>query len=1035
MKKYIFGAVIALGLVVSPAFTYAGGLTDTQVQAILSLLSSFGADSATIANVNAALTGTPTTGGGTSGGGQFCYNFNSNLTFGSTNQSDLDGLRTVLNKEGLLSLDKDVFTEDTAAAVVQFQAKYGISQTGYVGPITRAKLNSLYRCSVVQPPAPQNPTTPTSSTVVDLVKNKLATKLGISTSAITLVSIDRQQWSSGCLGVDPGPGFACTQSFVDGYDVVISANGQNYDYHTNSDGSQIVEAPSNTTAPAISAPTVTLSASKTTITSGQSVSIGFQTTNATSCTGSGGWSGAYDSPLSGSSVNFNPTQTTTYTLTCAGPGGSATQSVTVTVVASIPAPTATITSSVSVPSSTPFTISGTTSLSPGSYIYLEYGNGGGSGAAIVQSNGSWRFDYQASGGLLAGSYPITLRSYSAVGSIIGTGTLTVAVAPAPVTITSPSGGQTLTAGQPFSVTWKGGTATNVWLGLFNWATKTESNNGEALRVNNGSASYTIDAAIPAGQYFIRVEEASGGGGTHSDSAAVNIVAPITPTVALSVAKSGTGSGTVTSSNYPTQINCGSTCSSSFTANLAPMLVATPATGSTFAGWSGDACASGTGGTNAVCRVSMTANKSVTATFTTTPTTSAPTQATLPDLQVTYISPTSVTANQMVPFTATIKNVGPVNITTSFVANINGTTVTVNSLGAGQTTTVSATSGFAVPGSSRFCVMVDTSNSVAESNESNNALCQTVTVTAPSGPITLTSPSGGQTLTAGQSYTVRWTGGASSSVGVYLLNLNGMVVGSGNGTSCPNSGSCSWTVPASTPTGQYLVRVTEYGGGYTHGDSGTVNVIAATPPISITRPNGGETLSDGQTYTITWTGGTAANVDLSLWKWSTKTSAGAIIQSIPNTGSYVWTIPTTVMEGQYFIRVAESGVGNTHSDSASAVNIVVPPQLEWGDMGGGAALNGFNSAVNGLTGNTTVPQSQQQSSFSYVWNNDMQIGSSGADVTALQTALTKEGVYSGEITGGFYNQTYLAVKSFQEKYGIKMSGYVGYLTRTKLNELY
>ena len=73
---------------------------------------------------------------------------------------------------------------------------------------------------------------------------------------------------------------------------------------------------------------------------------------------------------------------------------------------------------------------------------------------------------------------------------------------------------------------------------------------------------------------------------------------------LSVTKSGTGSGTVTSS--PAGINCGSTCSGSFSGSVT--LTATPADGSTFAGWSG-ACA-GTG----ICTVTMDAAKSVSATF-------------------------------------------------------------------------------------------------------------------------------------------------------------------------------------------------------------------------------------------------------------------------------------------------------------------------------------------------------------------------------------------------------------------------------------
>jgi hypothetical protein len=77
--------------------------------------------------------------------------------------------------------------------------------------------------------------------------------------------------------------------------------------------------------------------------------------------------------------------------------------------------------------------------------------------------------------------------------------------------------------------------------------------------------------------------------------------------ALTVSLAGTGSGTVTSS--PAGINCGIDCSEAFTTGTEVTLTAAPATGSTFSGWSG-ACA-GTG----ACKVTMSATRSVTATFT------------------------------------------------------------------------------------------------------------------------------------------------------------------------------------------------------------------------------------------------------------------------------------------------------------------------------------------------------------------------------------------------------------------------------------
>jgi photosystem II stability/assembly factor-like uncharacterized protein len=75
---------------------------------------------------------------------------------------------------------------------------------------------------------------------------------------------------------------------------------------------------------------------------------------------------------------------------------------------------------------------------------------------------------------------------------------------------------------------------------------------------------------------------------------------------LTVIKSGTGNGTVTSN--PAGINCASDCTEGYNPNTVVTLTATPASGSTFEGWSG-AC-SGTG----ECSVTMDADETVTATF-------------------------------------------------------------------------------------------------------------------------------------------------------------------------------------------------------------------------------------------------------------------------------------------------------------------------------------------------------------------------------------------------------------------------------------
>ena len=87
-------------------------------------------------------------------------------------------------------------------------------------------------------------------------------------------------------------------------------------------------------APVAPPPTVALSVSPTTVTAGQASTLTWNSANASSCTAGGAWSGSQ--PLSGSASTGALNQTSTYSLTCSGSGGSATVSTTVTVNATQP---------------------------------------------------------------------------------------------------------------------------------------------------------------------------------------------------------------------------------------------------------------------------------------------------------------------------------------------------------------------------------------------------------------------------------------------------------------------------------------------------------------------------------------------------------------------------------------------------------------------------------------------------------------------------------------------------------------------------
>lgn len=121
-------------------------------------------------------------------------------------------------------------------------------------------------------------------------------------------------------------------------------------------------------------------------------------------------------------------------------------------------------------------------------------------------------------------------------------------------------------------------------------------------------SVTLSAISDAASIFAGW---SGGGcsGTGACIVTLNAATTVTATfnATLIVTKSGTGTGTVTSS--PFGINCGGDCSEIYALSTFITLTAAPAPGSTFVGWSGGGC-SGTG----LCTLTFNAATTVNAIF-------------------------------------------------------------------------------------------------------------------------------------------------------------------------------------------------------------------------------------------------------------------------------------------------------------------------------------------------------------------------------------------------------------------------------------
>ncbi len=118
----------------------------------------------------------------------------------------------------------------------------------------------------------------------------------------------------------------------------------------------------------------------------------------------------------------------------------------------------------------------------------------------------------------------------------------------------------------------------------------------------------------------------------------------------------------------------------------------------------------------------------------------------------------------------------------------------------------------------------------------------------------------------------------------------------------------------------------------------------------------------------------------------------------------------------------TGVNGNHSITASfSLAPVTPPTTPTTTKGT-------------VLGASTTTPGQVLGASTFNFTGDLSLGSLGPDVTELQTLLTQLGFYMGPITGQFGPLTFQAVKAFQKKYGLPVTGFMEPLTRAKLNAL-
>lgn len=201
----------------------------------------------------------------------------------------------------------------------------------------------------------------------------------------------------------------------------------------------------------------------------------------------------------------------------------------------------------------------------------------------------------------------------------------------------------------------------------------------------------------------------------------------------------------------------------------------------------------------------------------------------------------------------------------------------------------------------------------------------------SGTITVVSPGAGQTWTMGSQQTISWnySGVSDSKVTITLFKggKSKMHIASSTAVGSNGTGTYTWTIPSTLAEGSdYQVKVLSshcpdggWSGNFTIStdssftnkvDNSTQTTQIQNASLTLVSPGNGDVWTQGSEQTIKWnyTGDPGSQVTVTLLKAgknvihiASKTGTG-----VNGLGSYTWTIPSTLSEGNdYQVKVLSS----------------------------------------------------------------------------------------------------------------------------------
>jgi hypothetical protein len=270
-----------------------------------------------------------------------------------------------------------------------------------------------------------------------------------------------------------------------------------------------------------------------------------------------------------------------------------------------------------------------------------------------------------------------------------------------------------------------------------------------------------------------------------------------------------------------------------------------------------------------------------------------------------VSPTShdfgsvVVGGSSAPLQVTISNTGSQNLVVSSMSLSDTLNFTFDA--SGGSSTCGTTTPTILPGSS--CMVAVTFNPTSEGTfnatltvTSNDPDTPSVDVTLSGmggvAGVTVLSPNGGETIASGSTHNIQWAAPPEAVTFTVKYSLNKgrswKIIAKGIA-----SNPVEWQVPAPKKNKTTcLVMVTGYNAAGKKVGKDTSDGTFTIEVLTVTSPNGGETLTSGDTHTITWANnGTKKPVAKVVIKWTPNGRKWKKVATLAiNQGSHVWNVP-------------------------------------------------------------------------------------------------------------------------------------------------